>query len=626
MSDKNNLKLNDELANKIESMSENSIRNEKGNKKNYLWIVLVIVGVIIAGLLVFYIIKAQKYKEVYFPKTYINGIDASAKTPDEIREEIKNQCSDFTVRIYSKGREPQEIHASDIGLHYVAGTELDDLLNNQNIWLWPIESAKDKHNDISTITKLDDSLLEKECSKLAAFDDSSAVSPVDAYLGEYDESSNEYQIVKENDGNIVVNKPYAVSAIKEAILTLKPDIDLEKSPADIYSKANIRSDNKELAEEKKKYDSFVRAKVIYPDYDIVLDGNTLQNWLVPDNNGSFKYDENKIKNFVTMVAASYDTLGLDRRLVTQYGNSTTVSGGDFGWKVDQEAETAEIKRLLKEGKETTREPVFSSRGITHGENDWGDTYVEINLAKQHLFFVKDGNLIVSSDLVSGGLQRKAPTPTGVYDINYKGRNAVLRGPRRADGSYSYESPVSYWMPFNKGIGLHDAKWRSRFGGTIYKYDGSHGCINLPLSKAKTIYENISTGVPVIVYSDDFEIMNMPEDPEEIAKRLEKEKKEEQAKIEAEAKKAIKVPEKAKETKAPVKDKPKAQPASRPAEPETVPQETQAETMPQETAPIEWGPAFDRSESVQETQAETIPVTEDYGEPEVYIDAENVPGE
>ena len=44
----------------------------------------------------------------------------------------------------------------------------------------------------------------------------------------------------------------------------------------------------------------------------------------------------------------------------------------------------------------------------------------------------------------------------------------------------------------------DAKWRKKFGGNIYTYDGSHGCVNLPKDVAATIYANAYLGMPVIV--------------------------------------------------------------------------------------------------------------------------------
>jgi len=63
----------------------------------------------------------------------------------------------------------------------------------------------------------------------------------------------------------------------------------------------------------------------------------------------------------------------------------------------------------------------------------------------------------------------------------------------------YSTPVDYWMPFAGNVGMHDATWRGSFGGDIYLNNGSHGCVNLPWSSAKTIYENVDAGFPVLVY-------------------------------------------------------------------------------------------------------------------------------
>ena len=64
------------------------------------------------------------------------------------------------------------------------------------------------------------------------------------------------------------------------------------------------------------------------------------------------------------------------------------------------------------------------------------------------------------------------------------------------------------MPFLGGYGLHDANWRSSFGGTIYYYDGSHGCVNLPSSAAKKIYNNVSVGTKVILYGGKTEVPDL----------------------------------------------------------------------------------------------------------------------
>ena len=107
--------------------------------------------------------------------------------------------------------------------------------------------------------------------------------------------------------------------------------------------------------------------------------------------------------------------------------------------------------------------------------------------------------MLSSDVVTGNPNRGNATPQGTYTLTYKTRNAVLRGDRKPDGTYSYETPVAYWMPFNGGIGFHDATWQSSFGGSRYKSHGSHGCINMPKQKAKEIYDLISDGTPVICH-------------------------------------------------------------------------------------------------------------------------------
>ena len=108
--------------------------------------------------------------------------------------------------------------------------------------------------------------------------------------------------------------------------------------------------------------------------------------------------------------------------------------------------------------------------------------------------------MLKSDFVSG--KESDPTrltPSGTYYIYNKERNRVLRGTKQPNGKYEYESPVSYWMPFNKGIGLHDASWRSTFGRDIYINSGSHGCINLPTGFAGSLYSQIYVNLPVVVY-------------------------------------------------------------------------------------------------------------------------------
>ena len=127
----------------------------------------------------------------------------------------------------------------------------------------------------------------------------------------------------------------------------------------------------------------------------------------------------------------------------------------------------------------------------------------MNLTTQFARMYDDGgNVIWYSYIVSGNTGEGRSTPTGTFAINSgKGRNQTLVGmDENGDGEPDYESKVTYWMPFvGNAVGLHDASWRSKFGGTIYQWNGSHGCVNLPTAKAAELYDLTRVGDKVIVH-------------------------------------------------------------------------------------------------------------------------------
>ncbi len=124
----------------------------------------------------------------------------------------------------------------------------------------------------------------------------------------------------------------------------------------------------------------------------------------------------------------------------------------------------------------------------------GLTYIDISIEKQRVILFENGRKDMESACVTGTPNRERATHYGSFRINYKQRNRILRGSQKL-----YEAFVSYWMPFDGGIGLHDATWRGSFGGNIYKSNGSHGCINLPPAFAKQLYERVTVGMPVYVH-------------------------------------------------------------------------------------------------------------------------------
>lgn len=142
-------------------------------------------------------------------------------------------------------------------------------------------------------------------------------------------------------------------------------------------------------------------------------------------------------------------------------------------------------------------PVYSQSAASRTGSDWGNTYVQVDLAGQHVYMIKDGACVWDAPCVTGNVSKAYTTPDGIYSLTYKEKDRILRGKKLDNGKYEYESHVDYWMPFNGGIGFHDASWRNKFGGTIYQTSGSHGCVNLPPASVPAFYDMLYKGIPVI---------------------------------------------------------------------------------------------------------------------------------
>lgn len=436
---------------------------------------------------------AQKYKTVYFPNTQINGVDASGMTVAEVKELISAGTKDYVLRIEERGGAEEEITGASIGLHPEFNGALEQLLAAQNPYEWgfyQMNLRSDMHS-LETMVVYDEAGLEEQIAALSCLLPENQVEPENAKISAY-VSGQGYSLVPETEGSVILAEALKLT-VTDGIKNLQESVSLEE--AGVYKEPEIRSDDEALTEQLHTMNRYAGVTVTYRfgDKTEVLNGDRIHEWISVNADGSVALSSSGVASYVEELAAEYNTSSKAKNLKTSYGKTVQVKGGSYGWRINQSAEADELAAIIRSGESQTREPVYGQKAASHGENDYGDTYVEINLTAQHLFFYKEGKLVVESDFVSGNVSKGWGTPAGTYSLTYKQKNAVLKGE-------NYETPVDYWMPFNGGIGLHDATWRSSFGGTIYKTGGSHGCINLPHRVAGKIYENISAGVPVICYN------------------------------------------------------------------------------------------------------------------------------
>lgn len=452
--------------------------------------IIIAAASVVGGLLLIYLCMVAYFNCHIFPGTRFGNVKLSGKSADGAEEELDGLLADYKLAITGRDGASEVINRDDIKLKYVLDGFGAKLIDAQNPFAWPAHLFRKSTIDEKFDVVYDADMLADKITSMKMTSEENMVEPVDAYIGDY-ESGVGFKIVGEVIGSKLDMEKFE-AAVKDALTNVQSELDADK--AGCYIDPQVYSDDKKLVKQEKRLNKYTDTRLTYTfgDDTVVLDGDTIYNWMDIKKNGKVSLDEEKIREFVRGLGSKYDTIFRTRTFKTSYKKDVVINGGDYGWWMNREKEVSELKELIKKGTVADREPVYFQKAEKYGKDDYGDTYVEINLSAQHLFLYKDGKVVLESDFVSGKDTKDRKTPGGVFGITYKERDATLVG---AD----YETPVSYWMPFNGSIGMHDATWRKKFGSNIYKSGGSHGCINLPFNVAARIYDEIEKNTPVICY-------------------------------------------------------------------------------------------------------------------------------
>ncbi len=433
-----------------------------------------------------YLGGALFYNSHFYIGTHIGSFDVSNLTPAEARDKIQKELDNFGFTFYEKNDKQETISGGEIGFSNSPIGELDSLKAQQNPFVWPFADKKAKNLPIDIEVSYNEDALYNRISEMEFMAATREAAKGKAQNIQYADGA--YTITDDSDKNIVsLNDVFY--RVKPKIYDLYKGMSLEKEGC--YGGLENDDTIKGVLNLLNKY---IASKITYGGSTTsrVLDGSTFKDWITVGDDYSVTISSDKVTEYVDDVSMEYNTVGRNRTFKTTGGSEITVSGGNYGWVVNKKKEAAEIINNITGGEAVEREPVYSQKAAAHGASDVANTYVEVSIGGQHMWYYKDGNLLVSSDVVTGNPNVGHGTPGGVYTVAYKARNVVLKG-------QGYESPVSYWMPFNGGIGLHDATWRGAFGGSIYRGGGSHGCVNLPFGVAQQLYGVISEGDPVVVY-------------------------------------------------------------------------------------------------------------------------------
>ena len=279
-------------------------------------------------------------------------------------------------------------------------------------------------------------------------------------------------------------------------------------PWDLCVKPNVYADSPELVSKRDAINEYAGAKLTYEfgeekkEYDLL----ELADLFMDIEGGKAELNDEKIENFAEELSDAYSTRYYERTFESTLAGEITIPAkyNDYGYTLLVEDEVEQIREDIESRSHVEREPVYLEKNSwgnpyylrRNGYDDMDGTYIEVDLTAQHVWFYKDGEVYVDCDCVSGDVTKDHGTKTGCFPLAYKESPSVLTG---GEGDDEYEEKVEYWMPFYEGQGLHDASWRYYFGGSIYRGNGSHGCVNLPTWAAAEIYNAVETGTAIVIF-------------------------------------------------------------------------------------------------------------------------------
>ena len=435
------------------------------------------------------------YQDKFYPGTRINGSDCGGMQVAEIKEIIKKNAEEYSLTIQEKENQTEVITGDQIQITYQDDNSLEKVKEQQNSWFWPIQIFQKQEYEVKAENSYDKNLLNKAVNQLQCLQEGAGTPSQDARL---EDNGTAYVIIPEVYGT-QLDKEKTTAAIQKAVEERKTKLSLEE--ADCYIKPAVLHNDEKLNQEMNHLNQLtgVQISVNFQGTQEQISRDMLKSWLKQGEDGTYSFDESMVKSVVIDWSEKYNTYGKPRDFKTSGGSIVHLTQGDYGWRVWQDKTTEALMQVLNAGTGGVVEAVWLQEGQKYGGDDINGTYVEISISQQRMWFYKNGTCLVDTPVVTGNPNKGNGTPAGgVWRLKDKKSPSVLTG-RRADGSIEYETPVTYWMPFNGGIGIHDLSSRSSYGGDIYLYNGSHGCVNTPLDAVRTIYENIAVNNPVVVY-------------------------------------------------------------------------------------------------------------------------------
>ena len=325
----------------------------------------------------------------------------------------------------------------------------------------------------------------------------------------YDEQAGKFTVEKARS-NEKLNREHVIKYAELELASLAESVDITKIGNDAYEPLNGTLTDDQIQAACDAANNFLGVNVtlrLNGNDAGKVDGSSVLQWISFADPANPTLDTSQISSWAADLANGFNTVGSTRWWTRADGKQCAVEGGDFGWSIDSSTLAKQVEDAINNKQTGEIEINYSQKADTFtakGEPDW-KAYIDVDLSEQHArYYDENGNIVWEANFISGKPGEDA-TPEGVWQINSNdGATKLIGAKDPKTGKPKYESPVSYWMPFEGNIvGFHDATWqndKSFDDPNSYKWCGSHGCINLRLADAKALHDCIKVGLCVVVHS------------------------------------------------------------------------------------------------------------------------------
>lgn len=436
------------------------------NSKSWTWVVAIILAI--------YLVVAIFFSFMTYPNAKINGENLGIRKISE----AKNFFDEQNTTIVGRDNKTIELNNKKSGLNQ---TPVEKQVYHQNGFLWPIEMIKGNDINIKVAKSVDAQKLKDSLKNSELF--KNVKEPKNAQL----KLENKKAVIKKEELGNKLDLDKVVASVTKGFNENKDKIELSSE----YINPEVTA--KSLEQNQKELENIAKASITLK----MPDGKSQKiedNSIFLDEN--YKFEDKKVRIFVDDLKEKYEVVGKDFDFTKHNGQPSKVTAKVFGNEINKKETVAMITDALKNGKTIDSELKYSRRSRNNGV--LGNTYIEVSLADQHMWYFRDGKLVLDTPVVTGDPTINQETPTGLFEIWSKETDRFLRG-FNPDGS-KYKVHVDYWIQIDyTGVGIHDTQSRSAYGGNIYRGGGSHGCINTPLRHLVTIFNTAKNGMPVIIY-------------------------------------------------------------------------------------------------------------------------------